>query len=343
MNTQEAREILGVAEGASDDEVKKAFRKLASQYHPDQNKEANAEEKFKQINQAFRIVKGEERGDEFAQQQSWGNHNPGMHVNMQDIFNDFFGHHNDSFQKQNGIHLQDIEINVELSFTESVFGCVKNVVYNIVHYCENCEASGISNSSKKPCSKCGGSGVLKKTVNQGPFMISQRTPCDACQGRGFSGEKCPNCDGKGATTESVSINVKVPPVGGRIIKLSINGKGNKYKHIQTNVYLNIIPNVNGNNEFTNYTIDDRNVISKIQVGLDKILFGGIEKVKTLHGEVDVNIPQMIKIGDTITINNNGVVGNENFPQGNHIVIVEIKYPDKNKLDDEFKDRLINLY
>jgi len=352
MNFAEAANILGVSENASDDEIKKAFRTLAAKNHPDVNKEIGAEDKFKQINQAFQILTGKEKPErEFH----GGSGFDGSGMSMNDIFNDIFmrGGMNSPFesqfshfnhqQKQRGrVVIEDVYIEHRLSFKECVLGCSKKISYDIKHFCETCEAHGINLKTKKPCDACKGKGVISHSFGGGGFIQINRTICPQCQGTGSSGETCVECKGQKYKVEHISVMVKIPAIGDNQVQLCVNGKGNKYKNKSSNAYLVLYPTVQGKDEFEGYFIEGKNVKVVVSIGLDKLLFGGKEKIKLVDGqEIDIDVPAGTKAFDEIAVGQHGVGDQYGKIKGYHIAVVEAKYP-KN-LTEKLKEELEIAY
>ena len=353
MTRDEACNILGLSSSATEDEVKKAFRKQAATNHPDINKEPGAEEKFKSINQAYRILTGAEQSSD---QQMSGN--PFYQDQMNDVINDFFmnnfaGFRNNPFvdfvdphsARKNRINLDTLQVNVKLSFEESVLGCTSKISYNIKKYCEQCEATGLSKDNKKKCTICKGTGVITNTIKTGFVIRTTQNTCNTCQGSGLIGDKCSNCNGFGHIIDNISVQLVIPPIGDKEINL-VAQRGNVYGSKQGKVIYHIQPTIDGTGKFEGYKIEGRDVISRKEIPLHTLLFGGKVEIKTVHGTTEIETPSSTKIGEQIISKNLGVAGKENSPgftQGNHRTIIELKYPDKTKLNDDIKDILTKLY
>lgn len=349
MKRDEAFNVLGLNENATEEEVKKSFKKLAVENHPDRNKEKDAEEKFKRINQAYQILTGKEKAEnEHINFDGHGSYpfDPfsGMPGGMDDFISSFFGGVNNRrahTQQKPQIILEDLYSSMNVTFEESVLGCTKNISYVINNFCDACEASGFDTTKIAKCKTCSGTGYQKKSLGGHGFLRIEQHQCSSCGGSGLSGEPCKVCNGKRYKEENISLNTKIPPIGDRQIKLCLKGKGHKYKNQASDTYIIVNPTPEGNGKYSKYYIEGINVKSTISVTLDKLLFGGEEKVQTVgDGEVTIKINPLTKIFDEIVIKGSGV---KTKNPGNHIVVVEAIYPEKNKLSDELKAQLEKAY
>ena len=217
-NKRDYYEVLGVDKSASDDVIKKAYRKLAKQYHPDLNPgDKNAEAKFKEVNEAYEVLSDKDKKARYDQfgfagvDPNFGGGAGGGNpyaggaggFDFTDIFDSFFGggfggggrRANPNAPRRGS----DVEASVTLSFEEAAKGCKKNVTYHQIENCPDCNGSGAAKgTSPKTCPNCGGSGQVR--INQRtPFGVVQSTStCDRCHGRGQSVDTpCKTCDGKG--------------------------------------------------------------------------------------------------------------------------------------------------
>lgn len=348
MKRSEAFEILGLKEEASEEEIKKAFKKLAVENHPDKNKELDAEEKFKKINQAHQILTGKEKAEDDYQNMEFPGRSPfdpfGGHSNISDFMNGFFG---GGFpgrvrqQRRSSVILEDIYSSMQISFEEAVLGCTKNISYVINNFCDTCEAQGTDPQKRIKCVACAGTGYIQKQMGNGNFISINQYPCGRCNGNGIIGEFCKTCGGKRFKEENVSLNTKVPPIGDRQIKLCLKGKGHKYKNQASDAYIVVTPTIEGTGKFEKYYIENGDVKSSINITLDKLLFGGKEKIKTVdEQEIEIEIKPLTKIFDEIVVKGYGVRGKN---PGNHVITVDAIYPNKDKLTEELRLLLINSY
>ncbi len=263
MRKNEAYEALGVTQAATEDEIKKAFRKLAAASHPDVNKDdPKAEEKFKKINQAYQIVSGKERAeDEMPERADFHPGSP-FGFNIEDVMGEMFfnnfggrGHGNPFTQQKNKVNLQDAGISLDLSFEEAVLGCTKNISFEINNYCATCDAQGLDVAKKVKCQTCNGSGFQKVQIGGNGFYQISHRECPNCHGSGFVGEPCPVCLGKKLKPEEVNINLKVPPIGCNQVRLFLKDKGHKYKDRCSNAFVLVKPAIEGKGDYSKYYIE----------------------------------------------------------------------------------------
>ncbi|MEL7433195.1 MAG: DnaJ domain-containing protein [Chloroflexota bacterium] len=207
-------DVLGVARNASKDDIKKAFRKLARQYHPDVSQEANAEDKFKEINEAYEVLSDDQkrqRYDRFGHAGVQGNAGYGSAgaSGFEDIFEDFFS----SFVgRQNGRRRGprpggDIRVDVTISFEEAAFGVDKEVDYFRLEICEMCNGTGArEGSSPVTCPECNGSGEVRQVRQTFVGSVVRVTTCPRCGGRGtIINDPCPACDGSGRKRKQAKV------------------------------------------------------------------------------------------------------------------------------------------
>ena len=291
MNREEAFKILELSPSSSEDEIKKKFKKLAAKYHPDVNKSDDADDKFKQINEAYSVLQNK--------------------VNIPKPKLKFY----QRFVAPN------ISLKVTISFKESVQGCVQNLTYDHFVQCSMCEGSG-GDLKDTLCSTCGGQGV--KVSRQGPNMFVQTT-CPTCHGMRFEMQSCSSCHGRGAVKQSNSIEVRLP--GGVKNKgtVSVPEQGNYFfnglfagtDHLHLEV--TVIPH-------EKFTLKNRDVEYILDVDLLSVLQGTELNVPTLDEDVKITVPKGSKHLDKITIPGHGV--HEKGAKGNQIVILNVKYPEE---------------
>ena len=219
-------EVLGVSKGASDDEIKKAYRQSAKKYHPDLHPgDKDCEEKFKEVNEAYEVLSDSEkkaRYDQFGHAgvdpnfgAGAGGGSPfGGGIDIDDIFSSFFGGFGGrrSGNANAPMRGSDVETSVTISFEEAAKGCNKTVKYTCVSACEDCHGTGAQpGTHPKTCSACGGSGRV--TINQRtPFGVVQtQRSCDACHGKGkIIDSPCRKCNGSGRQRKERSVEISIP-------------------------------------------------------------------------------------------------------------------------------------
>lgn len=294
MNLKEAYATLELSDGAGEAEAKKKFRELSKKYHPDVSKEKDAEAKFKKINEAYqRIQKGE---DDPVPMQNGGSWSPHYH--------------------QQVIQLENIEVHTTISFKESVLGCKKEIKYQRQAKCQNCGGNG-EIKLNNGCKKCGGRG--QTVVRQGNMVTV--TTCNECYGRA-NVEECKACTGNGTLHTDVSVHVSVPAgiINGSVLRLQGMGNyagsfmGLADQHTDTFCHIAVTPE-------DGLSIDGQSVVSKITISLLDALQGCKRKVKTIHGDKEIQIKPLSRNNDEVIIAHHGVGG-----AGNQRVILDVQYP-----------------
>ena len=346
MKKEEAYKTLNLEDSASENEIKKAFRTLAAKNHPDQNKDdPNAESKFKKINEAYQILTGKQKAEDEVYSSNVSGFGGFGFNNVSDFIYDFFNQNRPNASRQNII---PINVNLPLTFEESVFGINKTFSFLVKIHCDNCDGTGKNLNSKKRCPKCDGNGSIKHVTKMGSFSKTIIGTCNECNGFGKIGDNCEKCFGNGFISKKKNVSLKIPPLGNKAKQFLVREQGNEYKNIKGDVIITAIPKIEGNGKFSGMIINGRNVISKVKISIDKLLFGGKIKVNTINGIKEVDIKKMTRPNDEITIHKCGVAeGKENFkkefPQGNHIIIAQVDYPKENKLTEELKIELKKAY
>ncbi|MBI4837340.1 MAG: molecular chaperone DnaJ [Candidatus Portnoybacteria bacterium] len=348
-------EILGVSKSASDDEIKKAYRRLAQQYHPD--KAGGEAEKFKEINEAYQVLSDKQKraqydqfGTTFERAQAGGGFSgfndfrdfsgfadafsaggggfsaEGGFGDLGDIFSDLFGGRagSASGRTQRG---SDISIGVEISLEEAATGIDKELgIYKSIT-CPKCEGRGGELGSKiEECPVCYGTGSVTKTKRTGFFSFSRTEICSSCRGLGKKpSQPCSRCGGDGVVKETRKIKVKIPAgiKNEQIIKLSGYGEaaplGNRGGDLYVNVYIKPHQHFKRRGDDLHYDL----VIHFTQAALgDKI------KVPTIEKEVVLKIPPGINSGQFIRLRDRGLPRFGGRGRGDMIVRVQIKTPKK---------------
>lgn len=244
MDKKDYYEILGVSKNATDEEIKRAFRKLAKEYHPDINKTPGAEEKFKEIGEAYSVLSDKTKRQQYDQfghaafqnggagASGFGGFDAGD-INLDDILNDLFGGGFSSFggfgrrgrntsRSQRG---SDIRVLLNLTFEEAVFGCEKDIKINVTGECSHCKGKG--GFGEHSCHTCGGSGrILDQQQTIFGIMQTQKT-CPDCNGAGKTYDTiCDDCRGKGVVEKSKTLTVTIPSGVDEGFQLRLSGKGN---------------------------------------------------------------------------------------------------------------------
>jgi len=300
--------ILGLKDDASDEEAKKSFRDLAKKYHPDINKEKGAEDKFKEINEAY---------DAIINKKVPKNTRP---------FGGFEGFKYTFNQKSIN---PDVHIGLDLSFMEACLGTDKKIGFEILDKCEKCEEykNKYGNYEEEKCSKCGGTGIFQKNIGFGTITI----PCPTCFGEGYSG-KCSTCGGIHVNKKQKEISVKIPEGADEGDKLRIINYGNFSP--EQNYYGNLYIHINVATD-PNFSRQGENIFSNMKLDYLDCLLGGDFEIETIHGKKSIMIPECTSNGSVLKINNLGIK-----QIGNHYVTIYIDIP--KTLDNRTKRTLKNL-
>ncbi|MBI2120580.1 MAG: molecular chaperone DnaJ [Parcubacteria group bacterium] len=337
--------ILGIEKGATKDDVKKAFRRLAHQYHPD--KQGGNEQKFKEINEAYQILSDDRKRAEydtygstfngaggaqgfggfdvngFSGAQGFGGAPgfEGVEFDLGDIFGDFFGGGRGGQIKRG----RDISMDLEIPFAEAVFGTERKILITKTMACQECHGSGGKPGTKmKKCDACNGKGKAhdaKKTLF-GTFNSVKE--CGVCNGRGeIPAEKCPTCRGAGVIRgqEEIRISIPVGISNGEVIRLS--GKGEMIPGgVAGDLYakIHVLPHSFFKREGSNLVMD-------LDIKLSDAILGGEYAIETLDGKITVRVPEGVSYGEILRVRGKGVPVDKTR-RGDLLITLNIKTPKK---------------
>lgn len=348
MNNTEYYDRLGLSKDASQDEIKRAYRKLSKKYHPDINKEPGAEEKYKEILEAYETLSdaqkraaydqyGPDGANGFGGQGSFGGFDGGAGFGgFEDIFSSFFGGgatRNPNAPRQG----DDLQYRVNLSFEEAVFGAEKEIHYNREVTCKTCSGSGAKpGTSPVTCGRCHGHGVINVDTQTPLGMMRRQVTCDVCHGTGQEiKDPCPTCRGTGREKQSHTVSVKIPAgvETGQQIRLAGQGEagfnGGPYGD------LFVVINVNPSDKFTR---DGSTIYYTLNISFVQAALGDTVEVPTVHGNVEMVIPAGTQTGKTFRLKGKGAPSLRGGSQGDQLVTVKIVTP--TKLNDAQKEALL---
>ena len=360
--------ILGVSKDATDDEIKKAFRKLAKANHPDaQQDEAakkQAEIKFKEINEAYSVLSDKTKraqydrfGSNFEQAGFGGqggyysngfggfdfsgfNGGMGIDIDLEDIlgsvFGGGFGGGFNSSKREGPTKGADLRYNMNITFEEAAFGTSKQINITRNEQCHTCHGSGAKPGTNPiTCDKCGGKGKVQATQNTIMGTFSTVKTCDKCGGTGkIIPTPCEDCSGKGTIRKSRKIDINIPAGIDNGQAISLRGEGDAGKKGGMAGDLFVVVNVMSHPIFTRKGHD---IFATIKVPYTKLVLGGTVKVPTLEGESEINIPDGTQVGSVIKIKEKGIPNIHGKGRGNIEYTIQVDIP--KRLNDKQKEAL----
>ncbi|MFI3329986.1 MAG: molecular chaperone DnaJ [bacterium] len=336
MSKRDYYDVLGVSKGASDDEIKKAYRKKAKEFHPDISQDPNAEEKFKEVNEANEVLSD---GNKRARYDQYGHNDPTQGFggggsgfggfqggDFSDIFSSFFG----GGQRGNPNRAQqgsDIEVNINLTFEESVEGCKKTFKATVDEECGSCGGTGaFSKSDYKTCSRCNGRGQVVVEQNTIFGRMQQQTTCPSCKGKGKEiTKKCDKCFGKGKNrvTKDVSVDIPAGIADGQTMRMQGKGEAGANGGPNGDIYVNI--RVKSHKVFVREGDD---VYIDLPLSFPQVTLGCSIEVPTAYGNVNLKIPAGTQSGSKFKLRGKGFKHIRGAGQGDQICIVKVETPTK---------------
>lgn len=337
-------DVLGVSKTATDAEIKSAFRKLAKQYHPDINKESGAEEKFKEIGEAYAVLSDAEKrkqydqfGHEaFTQGAAQGGFGGGFggfsadDIDLSSIFDDLFGGGMFGGGSRRGSSRnrptkgRDSLVNVTLTFEEAVFGCKKTINIDLDSECESCGGKG--GSGEETCSTCGGRGrvITQQRTMFGVFQ--SETTCPDCNGKGKSYKNvCKKCNGSGHVVKNKEIEITVPEGVDTGHQLRITGKGAAGYNGGPNGDIYIEFKVKDHPLFER---KENDIYVDVPLTITEAVLGCKKEIPTLSGSVVLTIDAGSQPGDQLRLKGKGVKDPVRNKKGDMYVVLDVIIPDK---------------
>lgn len=358
MAKRDYYEVLGVEKNASDEEIKKAYRKKAIQYHPDKNPDnKEAEEKFKEAAEAYEVLSDTEkrrRYDQFGHQGVGGAGSGGFGgggMSMEDIFShfgDIFGGHfgggfgGFNFGGSGGRSVNkgsDLRVKVKLTLKEIATGVEKKLKVKKYVACEHCSGTGAENGTElETCPTCNGSGRITRIQQTMLGRMQTVAECNTCGGTGKSiRKKCPHCAGEGIVRDEEVITIHIPAGVGEGMQLNSRGNGNAARRGGINGDLLIVIEEEPHPELIR---DDSDLIYNLLLSFPTAATGGTIEVPTIDGKVKITIEPGTQPGKILRLRGKGLPSVNNYGTGDLLINISIFVPEK--LSDEERKALKKL-
>lgn len=307
MRIDDPHAELGVSRTATDDEIQKAYRKLAKEFHPDRNPgDASAEEKFKRVQTAYEMLTNRTHTSGGRQQQHGG-------FNPFDIFESMFNSGPTPRRSANNIQTE-----VTISFLEAHAGCKREISVERLATCGGCQGKGAEGGEMQSCPTCAGRGV----VGQQHGFLTIQTPCPACQGqRQIPKTPCGQCGGKGGNPETVKIEFQIPAGILDTQEVVLRGQGNRVGDIASDLYVRV--------RITPHPLYERvgwNLAYQMPIGYTQAYFGADLEVPAPSGPMKIIIPPKTKSGDIIRVAGKGYPKDRGHLRGDLLIQVKIDTP-----------------
>lgn len=343
MSQRDYYEVLGVSKTANDQELKKAYRKLAMQYHPDRNDSKDAEKLFKEASEAYDVLKDPNKRARYDQFGHAGLHSGGyqepnfQNINIEDIFSQFGDIFGDSFfgggrqgggsrrQRTAGVPGEDMKIRLKLSLQEIAHGVDKKLKVKKQKSCDTCSGTGAKTDSDfETCSTCNGQGEVRQVSRTmfGQFVNVQA--CPTCSGEGrIIRNKCTSCKGEGRVTGEETVTIKVPSGVANGNYLTLRGQGNVGKRGGAPGDLIILIEEEENPDFKR---DGNDIYHDLNIGVAEAILGTEVEIPTLSEKVKIRLDQGTQPGKLLRLKDKGIKGLNKSTYGDLYIRINVYIP-----------------
>jgi molecular chaperone DnaJ len=339
-------EVLGVGRQATQEEIKRSFRRLARQYHPDVNKDSEAEAQFKEINEAYEVLSDTEKrasydrfGHAASQGAGFGGFGDFGGFGVEDIFESFFGGMRSGPARSGPTRGADLRYDLTIEFEEAVFGSEKEIVIPRHETCPQCQGSGAEPGTQPiRCPQCNGTGEVRRQQQTFLGSFVQVTVCPRCQGeREIVTTPCTQCKGRKVVQVERSISVKIPAGvdDGTRIRLAGEGEPGARRGPAGNLY--VVLHVKPHKHFRR---QDTNILLELDLNVAQAALGDKIVVPTLDGDDELVIPAGTQTGEVFKLRGKGVPHLRRNGRGDQLVMVHVLTP--TKLSKQQKDLLTEL-
>lgn len=343
-------EVLGVPRTATKDEIKAQFRKLALQYHPDRNKAPDAEDRFKEISEAYAVLSDDQKRaqyDQFGREgidSRYSSEDIFRSINFDEILRDLgigFGSP-DGFGSPNGFDSlfgnipgqgrrpktsrgRDLRYNMEMSLEQAYAGLETEISISRREHCPACSGTGAKpGTGMKPCQSCGGTGEVTQDRSSGFMQFTRIEPCGRCKARGTLPKiPCPSCRGEGWANQLRRIRVKIPAGVESGSQLALRGEGEPSERKGKPGDLYVVTQVRTHPTFSR---DGNDLLCTVDVSFSTVTLGGSVTVPTIDGRAEITIPKGTQSGTLFRLRNKGMPALNSRNRGDELVTVHVRTP-----------------